>query len=436
MSDVDRRDAKGNLIELFGRRRETDAGDALSTMEKHYLLARILSGAQSMNAPIARLALAQLLDSGPGALRVLLLTIDGFRGFCEQCAPEGPEAAMEHVMGIAREHCARAFAAEAVRGDQRDRFALILKSRGDLWEPHTEHQWSVWFDSLHQLVESRTGVSVSVIISGEGDELSALPGLYRQAHSATIHQIFYAAHSMLFSETIASFLDKYYVYPVKEEEWMIRAIMRGNPDKAKALLRETILGAREYSPTVISMTIYRLAIALSDIIDELQKGGFLAFPIQVPRSVLGSLNLPEFESIEEIIDIFSSTIQTIVDSLDSKRDDRHEEILATIRTYIEEHFSERDCCMETAAELVGLSAAYVGRLYKRHMLKSIAESILEIRICHAKDMLLADRKYTVAQIASANGFSDVSYFCKVFRKTCGVTPSEYRNAAPQAAGFV
>ena len=83
--------------------------------------------------------------------------------------------------------------------------------------------------------------------------------------------------------------------------------------------------------------------------------------------------------------------------------------------------------MASAAAVVGMSPAYVGRLYKRYMTKSIAESIQEMRLNSAKRMLTQNRRMTVKQVANANGYDDVSYFCKVFKRYLGITPNEYRN---------
>ena len=46
------------------------------------------------------------------------------------------------------------------------------------------------------------------------------------------------------------------------------------------------------------------------------------------------------------------------------------------------------------------------------------------RISKAKAML-RERRYTVIEVAEAVGFSDQKYFREVFKKTVGMTPSEY-----------
>jgi two-component system response regulator YesN len=40
--------------------------------------------------------------------------------------------------------------------------------------------------------------------------------------------------------------------------------------------------------------------------------------------------------------------------------------------------------------------------------------------------LLADRDKRVCEVANMVGYSDYRYFCEVFKKNFGMTPSEYR----------
>jgi len=60
-------------------------------------------------------------------------------------------------------------------------------------------------------------------------------------------------------------------------------------------------------------------------------------------------------------------------------------------------------------------------------LKSVAETIGELRMEQAKRLLLENRKLTISEISARTGFSSNSYFSKVFRKENGMTPNEYRN---------
>jgi transcriptional regulator GlxA family with amidase domain len=57
--------------------------------------------------------------------------------------------------------------------------------------------------------------------------------------------------------------------------------------------------------------------------------------------------------------------------------------------------------------------------------RTVGEEIVDQRIRRAKT-LLAQRTMSQAQIAAVCGFTDASHMNVVFRRRCGVRPSEFR----------
>ncbi len=56
---------------------------------------------------------------------------------------------------------------------------------------------------------------------------------------------------------------------------------------------------------------------------------------------------------------------------------------------------------------------------------SIGKYILNKKIEESK-LMLTESKTSVADIAESLGFDDTSYYCRVFKKSVGITPSAYR----------
>lgn len=92
--------------------------------------------------------------------------------------------------------------------------------------------------------------------------------------------------------------------------------------------------------------------------------------------------------------------------------------------FIEHHFSE-DVKLEDVASHVYLSPYYFSKLFKKHLGVGFNAYLNNYRIMHAKKML-KNSGIPVAAIAKNLGFSQTSYFCKVFRKICSMSPQEYR----------
>ena len=65
---------------------------------------------------------------------------------------------------------------------------------------------------------------------------------------------------------------------------------------------------------------------------------------------------------------------------------------------------------------------------------SITQYITSLRIKKAQD-LLRETKYSIKDIADKVGICDYNYFCKLFKKTTGLSPSKYRLEGPSLSEF-
>ena len=109
-------------------------------------------------------------------------------------------------------------------------------------------------------------------------------------------------------------------------------------------------------------------------------------------------------------------------------DSRKKESVRPVRladAYMQEHYSDYDISLETVAEKVGLTPSYFSALYKKESGNGFLESLTELRINKAKELLQTTNN-TIAKISEAVGYTDVKYFSKTFRKITGIKPNEFR----------
>ncbi|MFT3847685.1 MAG: AraC family transcriptional regulator [Propionivibrio sp.] len=93
-------------------------------------------------------------------------------------------------------------------------------------------------------------------------------------------------------------------------------------------------------------------------------------------------------------------------------------------TFIEAHHAERITLADIAASMT-LSEGECCRLFRRMLRTSPMEYAISCRIRESLTLLAAGR-LSVTEIAQRTGFSGSSYFTETFRKSMGMTPSEYR----------
>lgn len=81
--------------------------------------------------------------------------------------------------------------------------------------------------------------------------------------------------------------------------------------------------------------------------------------------------------------------------------------------------------IRAVAERFCLNPRYFCQFFKRETGKQFHGYLVELRMVRARH-LLAEQRYSVAEISALVGYPDPKYFSQVFRRTQGMTPSEYR----------
>ena len=127
--------------------------------------------------------------------------------------------------------------------------------------------------------------------------------------------------------------------------------------------------------------------------------------------------------VEECREAFDHIDQKLTEFL--KADSEGNDIrIRRILDYIAENYCE-NLDLAEIAEVFSFNYYYLSTYFNQHMEEGFSEYLNRIRVEHACRML-EDNRYTIAQISGAVGYSDHSYFCRVFKKITGETPSAWR----------
>lgn len=99
-------------------------------------------------------------------------------------------------------------------------------------------------------------------------------------------------------------------------------------------------------------------------------------------------------------------------------------LIRRAKAFIAAHHRE-DLTLRRVARAVHLSPTYLSRLFKEVVGQSFISYLTEVRLRSAREML-ASSEATLEEIAKASGFSTPNYFCTVFKRRYGMTPSAFR----------
>lgn len=169
-------------------------------------------------------------------------------------------------------------------------------------------------------------------------------------------------------------------------------------------------------------TYTSVSLLLMQYIDLYQLQGKIASKI----ALYPLYYIHDFSSWKEAFRYLEKLSGQIFDILHSKKLDRNEQLVQKIKTYIRDHISE-SLTLTTISRIVNYNEAYISRLFKQINGMGISEYISLERINKAKDLLVTTSD-SMQNIAAATGFDTAQYFSLVFKKTTGVSPSEYRRS--------
>ena len=129
---------------------------------------------------------------------------------------------------------------------------------------------------------------------------------------------------------------------------------------------------------------------------------------------------------ETIIGNIELALQIASDSDNSESSSISEQV-EIIHDHIKKHYMER-LSLADLAEQFYVEPSYLSRKFSQTYNETITAFITGCRMNRAKE-LMKDEKNKLEAISFEVGYDDYNYFSRVFRRSEGVSPSEYRKRA-------
>lgn len=146
-----------------------------------------------------------------------------------------------------------------------------------------------------------------------------------------------------------------------------------------------------------------------------------ALRLQITDYILKPVNYEEFGTcIDNLkISLFEQRIATV-----EEPKEQEERVITGITRYLQEHLAE-EVSLSVLAEEFHLNPQYISQLFKNEIGVGFLAYLTNIRMEKGKKLLLST-SFSVAEIAEQAGYGDYRVFTKAFKKTEGITPSQYR----------
>ena len=104
------------------------------------------------------------------------------------------------------------------------------------------------------------------------------------------------------------------------------------------------------------------------------------------------------------------------------------DIIKPALEYIHERYTKELISIETLSNMCDITPEYFRRIFKSFYGISPVKYINNLKITRAKE-LLKSKMYSVTEALQLSGFAEMSHFSREFKKSTGISPSEYKKSA-------
>ncbi len=208
----------------------------------------------------------------------------------------------------------------------------------------------------------------------------------------------------------------------EKEKALLTKARTGNIAEVKALLND-LIGHVLFSEGGEIDAVRTRAIELTTLLSRVaMDGGARTDSIYELNSKFLFLMSRE-QNLDDLCYLLQDVAMSFMSAMFSQQDKGNPHIRQALK-YMAEHYSE-PLTLETVAGEVGLSPNYFSALFKESVGAGFRKHLCLIRIEESKRLLLST-DYSLSDIALAMGFSDQSYYCKMFKQIVGLSPRQYR----------
>ena len=219
--------------------------------------------------------------------------------------------------------------------------------------------------------------------------------------------------------------NRYREYPVKSEKDLMDAIREADAVQARIKLNE-LLGMLLSSHYVGER--YSFSDHANDVVTLCSRAALRAgvsSDAALDAARLYRNELARLRTTEQVCNCLQRCVEHMVFLVSRLSEANYESDIYRAIEHIRLHYNWK-LSLENVAREVGFSPAYFSRVFKKKTGDTFSAYLNKVRVEASKSGLLSTN-LTIAEIAEASGFEDVSYYSRVFKRLVGVTPGYYRS---------
>lgn len=212
------------------------------------------------------------------------------------------------------------------------------------------------------------------------------------------------------------------VYPKTEVAEIIRDLMNARFSKAIQGTQILFSSLTSYSYKVYRKYLMQFVLEMDDALQKFLTNNSIENGLIFDTQVF---HLTSLETAAEISEELTHIILRVQQAYCQRKNSRQVGLSLQVQELLEQNYPNPNYSLGDVAETIGMSAAYIGRLFKRQTCQTVSEYLVSIRIRYAIE-LLEETDMPIKDIAEKTGFQDLTYFYRIFKNSNGIPPAQYR----------
>ena len=208
----------------------------------------------------------------------------------------------------------------------------------------------------------------------------------------------------------------------ENDKLLIKYAMTINP-KALEVLEEIIKEEKSFGEGDVASMCVRFSYILEELVTKVKE----------KFAYLGKLkNIEEYlhygeqeeNTKDDLISQFSKNVREIIEIFEESRVIYKDNVVMQACQYVIEHIDE-EISLVTISETLSISKNYFCSLFKKETGENFLSFVTRMKMRRAQ-FLLREENLRVYEVCDLLGYTDTTYFTRLFKKYSNMTPNEYK----------
>ena len=311
-------------------------------------------------------------------------------------------------------------------------YAILVKGQRDTIKKNT----CECVEAIQKIMEeTRANVDWFVAVGEEADRLSRIKQSYHTAARTYAFRYLYDGHILYYnmleqvkensadtSKTEAVQLKNVNINALNPEI-LQKFLSSGLEDEVDSFVHDYFHAiGREPMESLVFCNYVVLNVRFS-VLSFLKKIGY--DDTELSREETDDVVKKTSQSTEASVAYAEEVLKRAIAIRDENAGSQNRSVLKQAIDFIDGHYMDEEISLNRVAHVANVSANHFSALFSQNMGQTFIEYLTSLRMDKAKELLRCTSKRS-SEIAGEVGYKDAHYFSYLFKKTQGMTPSEYR----------